>query len=321
MADRVDPLERVTNLLAILLETRQPITLAQIGAELRGQYPEAEQAQRAAFERDKALLRAEGVPIETVTLGGDQAGQTGYWIDRSRYELGDLGLEDDERRALQLAVAAVRLGNTWGQEALWKVGSAEESASGGVAAILPSLPALAPLYEAVGTRSPARFTYRGTDRELHPYGLLGREGNWYVVGHDVGHDSMRTYRVDRIDGGVKVGDPGAFERPPDFDVRQAFPADAKQLGDSGDPATSPRALVRVAAPRARSVTAELGAGAVVERRPDGSVVVEVPCAHRAAFRSWVLGLTEHAEVLSPEAERTAVVDWLTSMAGGDSGGR
>jgi predicted DNA-binding transcriptional regulator YafY len=313
--DRVDQLERVTNLLALLLETRRPITLAQIVTELRGQYPPGESAQRAAFERDKALLRSEGVPIETETLGGDQAGQMGYWIDRSRYELGDLGLTDDERRALQMAVAAVHLGTTWGEEALWKVGTVDGAADqGGVAALLPSLPALAPLYDAVANRCEVGFTYHGEARTLWPFGLLGREGNWYVVGLDVGRGEQRTYRVDRIEGDVHVAQPGAFERPDGFDVRTAFPADAKLIG--GDPVEDRRAVVRVSAARSASVVGELGDDAVVRRHADGSVEVSVPCANRPAFRSWALGLVEHAEVLGPPEERADIVQWLESIVAG-----
>ena len=54
MTERV---ERLTNLLALLLETPEPLTLVQITSELGGQYPDSERARRAAFERDKAALR------------------------------------------------------------------------------------------------------------------------------------------------------------------------------------------------------------------------------------------------------------------------
>ncbi|NBV74074.1 MAG: hypothetical protein EBR65_03780, partial [Actinobacteria bacterium] len=62
MADRV---ERLTNLLALLLETREPVTLDVIASELGGQYPEGHDARRAAFERDKAALRDIGVEISS----------------------------------------------------------------------------------------------------------------------------------------------------------------------------------------------------------------------------------------------------------------
>ena len=60
-----DALERVTNLVALLMATRVPITLDKISSELSGQYPTGDAALRGAFERDKALLREIGVPLET----------------------------------------------------------------------------------------------------------------------------------------------------------------------------------------------------------------------------------------------------------------
>ena len=116
-----DAVERITNLVALLLETRAPLTADQIATELRGQYPAGTAALRGAFERDKALLREIGVPLEQAVLAGADAGRTAYWIDRRRYELADLELADDERAALELAVAAARLGDA--QFGLLKLGA------------------------------------------------------------------------------------------------------------------------------------------------------------------------------------------------------
>jgi predicted DNA-binding transcriptional regulator YafY len=315
-----DSLERVTNLLALLLEARAPLTLDQIASDLTGQYPASDAARRAAFERDKALLRGEGVPIDTEVLGGDQAGQTAYRIDRSRYEL-DLQLADDERRALQVALAAVRFAGdagglagddgVWSESALWKVGAEPGGDAGrGLEASLPAIAGLSPLHAAVVGRSVVTFAYRGKRRTLDPWGLLAREGFWYVVGFDHDAAEQRTYRVDRIDGNVTVGDAATHERPVGFDVRQAFPADAKQMG--GGSAT---ALVAVDGARARAAILELGDDAVRERRADGSFVLEVPCSNAMAFRSWVLGFGDHAVVLEPAEQRQAIVEWLTAVVG------
>lgn len=315
-----DSLERVTNLLALLLEARGPLTLEQIAHDLADQYPAAENARRAAFERDKALLRNEGVPIETEVLTGDRAGQTAYRIDRARYEL-DLELEPDERRALQVALAAVRFAGdsgglaagdgVWSESALWKVGADpdDDTDAGHVpAASLPAVAGLAPLHAAVSSAATVTFVYRERARTLDPWGLLAREGFWYVVGFDHGAGEQRTYRVDRIEGAVTIGEAATHRRPADFDVRHAFPADPKRMG--GGTAT---ALVAIDAARAGVAVRELGDDAVRERRPDGTVVVEVPCANPLAFRSWVLGFAEHAEVLSPAEQRAAIVEWLSSI--------
>lgn len=318
----VDRVERLTNLLALLLETREPLSLVQIGAELAGQYPAGEHARRQAFERDKAALRAIGVPIETETLGGSRAGVVVYRIDRARYDL-DLELAPDETRALQMAFAAVRsaggAGIAAGEEALWKLGGERVDGETVVTAMVPELPALPVLRDAAARRAPVRFGYHGRRRDLDPYGLLLRDGFWYVFGRDHGHDAQRTYRVDRIEGDVAVAGPdGAFSPPAGFDPRAAFPVDAKRFGlpddggsDDAGPAT---AEVRVSADRAVLVERELGTERVV-RREAGGIVVAVPCANLWAFGSWVLGLGEHAEVLSPPAVRQAFVERLRAGAG------
>jgi predicted DNA-binding transcriptional regulator YafY len=168
---------------------------------------------------------------------------------------------------------------------------------------------------AVATRAPIEFTYRGERRTLDPWGLLLRGGFWYVIGHDHARGERRTFRVDRFDGGadaVHVGEPGSFERPPSFDPRTAFPADPKQIGHRAD--EDVEALVCVDPVRAAAVERELGADRVVERRSDGSIVVTVPAGNLTAFRSWVLGLLDHAAVESPPAIREHIVDWLRSVA-------
>lgn len=303
-----DPLERITNLLALLLETRVPLTLQQIGDRLGEVYPEAENNRRQTFERDKALLRSEGVPIEQTVLGGDAAGQTAYWIDRNRYELGDFGLTDDERGALQLAVATVHLGTDWGEQAIWKLGGGAGAGRSELEASLPSLPALPQLFQAARDRSSATFTYRALARRLDPYSLLARNGLWYVVGLDREKAEVRTYRVDRIEGGIELGEPGEFVRPEGFDPQSVFPSDSKKIGGQDD-----LALVRVSAQVAPRVEAEVGADAVRERHADGSLTVEVPCASPLAFRLWVVELLEHAEVLAPPAVRAEFVAWLEAI--------
>ncbi len=309
MADRV---ERLTNLLALLLETPRPLSLVEIAGELGAQYPDKESARRGAFERDKSALRAIGVPIDQEYVeGGPYAGQTRYWIDRSRYELADLQLEPDEMRALQVAVAATRTGSSSGQEALWKLGSGAVDDHAAVVATLPAIPALPVLREAVAGRTVVRLHYRGAERDLEPWGLLLRQGFWYVIGRDRLRAEQRTFRVDRIEGDVALVSGETFERPPNFDPRAAFPSDPKLIGADADV----DAVVRIDAARAPATERELGADRVVARGDDGSIDVRVPCGNRAAFRSWVLGFMEHAEVVEPADVRRDMIEWLERVAG------
>ena len=46
------------------------------------------------------------------------------------------------------------------------------------------------------------FAGEQSDRELSPYGLVVHAGRWYLAAHDHGREALRTFRVDRMDGGV-----------------------------------------------------------------------------------------------------------------------
>ncbi len=318
-----DRLERLTNLLALLLETPQPLSLVQIANELDGQYAADERNRRAQFERDKAALRSIGVPIETTMVdGGTHAGQTRYRIDRAAYELADLDLDAAEMRALQLAVAAVHTGSSAGDEAIRKLGGSPIGTPVAVSAVVPDRAELPELRVAIAQRSTIEFGYRGATRRVDPWGLLLRGGFWYVVGFDHDRQAKRTFRVDRLDQRrpmFTLGEAGAYDRPDDFDPRDAFPADPKRIGHAADDDVD--ALVHIDRPRASGVVGELGDHRVEQRNDDGSVVVRVPAANRDAFLSWVLGLAQHAEVLGPPDLRAAVIDALDAVIAAGASGR
>ncbi len=65
----LDRHERLTDLVLVLLHARRPLTLDEIAREVPG-YPESHDARRQAFERDKRLLRDEGVTVVTEPVTG-----------------------------------------------------------------------------------------------------------------------------------------------------------------------------------------------------------------------------------------------------------
>lgn len=305
MADRV---ERLTNLLALLLETRRPLTLHEIASELEGQYPDAGQARRATFERDKAALREIGVEISTETFGGDRAGEMGYRIERSSFELPDLGLTDDEVRALQVALAATRPDSAIGEEALLKLGGVGGGVGGPIRMHLPELPALPILRSAVAQRHPVLFRYSGNIRKVEPWGLLLRDGFWYVVGFDQDRGARRTFRVDRCEGEVAIDSAIVFEPPADGDVGAALPTNPLLLGD--ELAAEREAVVHIAARRAWLVEREIGSERILVRHDDGSITIRLPFTNEDALRSWVLGFLDDAELLEPVDVRDRLIEWL-----------
>ena len=53
----------------------------------------------------------------------------------------------------------------------------------------------------------------------------------------------------------------------------------------------------------------------MQRHDDGSIEVTVPATNLDAFRSWVLGLVDHAVVIGPPEVRSYVVNWLRGASG------
>ncbi|HEC08428.1 MAG TPA: WYL domain-containing protein [Acidimicrobiales bacterium] len=304
-----DPVERITELLMILLETPVPLTLAEIG-ERSGLYESGDESSRKRFERDKRTLRELGVPIETTIEEGD-AGASRYRIRPEDYFLADLDLTPAETVALQMAVSAVRMEVDWDEQAVLKLGGTRGVAAP-LVADLPAPESLPVLFEAMTTHRPTRFRYSGRDREVALYGVLYRYGHWYATGADRGDgDRVKAFRVDRIEGAARVGEGETYRIPEGFDPGSVLQSDALLLGSGGE--TVARVLLdHTVAPTV--LRARAGTGPA-NRQADGSVVIDVPVRNRGAFRSWLLGLGTHAEVLEPAELRADIVGWLTSMVG------
>ncbi|MCU1488747.1 MAG: pafB [Acidimicrobiaceae bacterium] len=327
MATRPSRLERITNLFLALLETPRPLSLREIGLAVAG-YPSEPGALRQAFERDKRTLREEGVPIAVERVDGEE--QVGYRILPEEYYLPDLGLGDDEREALTFALAAVRLEGDLGGGAIAKLapGAVPELPP---VAVLPALPALAVLQEAIRTRAVARFGYHGKKRAVQGHGLVFRLGAWYLVGRDgSAGDELRTFRVDRIEDSPELGEPGAYE-PPEGRAELRF---APWLGQDGGAGRDEVSDGNSAADDHESSTTEvdldvdvrelayakalLGERALVQRSDDGSARFRFPVADEEAFLAWILGRGDAVEVVAPAALRERVIAAFEQLAGTDA---
>jgi len=305
----VHRLERLINLVAALLDAERPLAVEELRERLPG-YAEDRATFRRAFERDKETLRELGVPIVLEPVAAAEPGVEGYRIPKEAYYLRDPDLAPDELAALHLAASAVRLEGANGVEALWKLGG--EVSEGGPAPALAALPGaahLATVFAAISSRRRVTFAYRGRPRSVAPYRLSFRNGHWYLVAGQDGSDEERSYRLDRIESGVTaVGADGAFEPRP-------APGSRPQPWELGaeEPLT---ARLLVDADQAGWAVGHVGRQAVEEWRADGSVVLAVGVSNRDAFRSFVLGFLDHAEVLGPAELRDDMVWWLEALCRG-----
>ena len=300
-------LERLINLVAALLDADRPRSRAHLQQVVPGYGGEPESARRA-FERDKDALRAMGIPlvVEPLDLTAPERGD-GYRIPREQYQLPDPGLAPDELAALHLAASTVRLGGAASGEAIWKLGGVPDAAGGqGVVADLPGDEHLAKLFQAVSERRRVRFSYRGEERSIDPFRLSFSSGHWYLDGHDHHRGGERRFRVDRVESAPELGQAGSFEPP------ARLGPTSRQPWEMGDEERI-EGLLLVDADQADWAVASAGSSAVRERRPDGSVVLALSVANRDAFRSFVLGFLDHAEVVAPEELRADTVSWLEDL--------
>ena len=315
----VDRLERLINLVIALRETRRPLTVDAINERVAGYEGDRTDAWRRMFERDKADLRDLGVPLRTERV--DRFDETlGYRIDPADYDLPDITFEPAELTALALAVQLTGLGDEAapGLDKL-AVGADLPGTTRGVGRLPLELGLDAPnrgtLTDALLERRRVRFAYRRpadvgeatTTRRVEPHALLHHRGRWYLRGHDLDRGALRTFRLDRIEGTVRLtGEAGAFVIPDEApDPREVVPGadldpvDAVVLADAE--------IAWTVARRAR------GAGEAADRPGWRRFTIRV--TDPDSFVSWVLDQGPAIEVVQPADLRARVITHLQGLLG------
>jgi proteasome accessory factor B len=298
--------ERLINLTAYLLNVTRPVTAKEIQQTIPG-YSQSWEAFQRTFERDKDDLREMGVPLELVSDPFEL--EHTYRIPKERYYLPDLKLQDDEIAALWLAAGLLRLPDPGAARAalLRLAGDApaeddRATLSWLVADLGLSEPALPKAFHAVAERKRVTFPYPrkeggSKERTLDPYGLVHRRGAWYLVGRDHDSDEVRSFRLERMVGDLRLVDPSVpgnqYLIPQGFRPEAALETPPFVQGETSMIARvrfDPSAVWRV----------ERGFPWLdLKNEDDGSAAAEVPVTEINGFISWVLLFGEAAEVLSP----------------------
>jgi proteasome accessory factor B len=317
--DAVEPLERLLNLVGLLLETTTPLTFDQIRATLEGYQGDNLESVKRKFERDKDMLRAYGVPLEMTGTDVWDVEQ-GYIIPKDRYYLPEISFTPEEITALYLAARSGTETTDVAQGVRKLLYGAEggllTGAAGGPLAVEGDTghDRLMTAARAASERRAVRFGYRtsqgaGSDREVDAFGVVFRGGHWYLVGHDRGRDAIRAFRLSRLTS--NLADIGEGAAPPEgfraIDHVEAGPWNATD-GERGLVAFSPAA----------AVLAEASAPGALRRsvREDGWVVLSIPAAHVEDLALLVLGYGPEAEAIEPPALRASVIEHLRVAVGG-----
>jgi proteasome accessory factor B len=309
--------ERLLNLVICLLSTRSWLTKEQIRAAVP-QYAECATAEAfdRMFERDKEDLRELGIPIVTGSHSAWFEDEQGYRIDRGSYALPDVPFTAEELAVLGLASRVWQQASLAGPaaRALVKlkalgVETDEESLVGVEPRVRAAEPAFEPLYAATRDRAPVTFAYHSRDgepttRRLEPWVLTSRGGHWYVVGYDRDRQARRSFRLSRIEGGVRrIGPAGAYQVPADLDA-------ADLIAPAPEPRDDRTAVLRVRAGRA--VLLRQRALDTEPAPEDGWDLVRVAIRDVTELAREIAGYGPDVVALEPLDLRSAVVRVLSA---------
>lgn len=315
--DAMPPLERLLNLVGLLLDAGRPLTFEQIRETLEAYGGDNVDSAKRKFERDKDILREYGVPLVMASTDVWEVEQ-GYTIRKEDYYLPEIDFTPEEITALFLAAqgeterTAVAQGVRkllYGADGGVLLGSAAGPLVAGPDTGSDRLLATA---DAADAHRRVRFGYRSaqgatTERTVDAYAVVYRGGHWYLVGHDAERDDVRAFRLSRVT--TDVLDVGEGNRAPEgFDPGSHVAAGPWVAGGDhpAQVAFSPEAAVLA--------SSQFPGATTRSTRDDGWIVVEIPSIADDLLAALVLQYGPDAEVVEPPTLRDIVVGRLREAA-------
>jgi proteasome accessory factor BC len=252
MSHDTDKLIRQLSLVAFLMAERRPLTARDVKGNVEGYSEMSDEAFARRFYSDRAELVSLGVPLHSQR--DEFTGEELYTLRSEQYFLPALELTNDELAALQTCLYLLEGKFAYAEPlrlalqnlALGRPGFADAPSETAVRVEVldpdysPEMPGrLSKLEAAISKQRTVRFLYRTmatgeeSERSLNPYGLYTDNGGWYVVGHDLDREDIRTFRVSRIRGEIRFATRRErdFRPPADFDVEAFRGRPPWQIGD------------------------------------------------------------------------------------------
>src|SRR5256886_2373321 len=254
MSHDTDKLIRQLSLVAFLMAERRPLTARDIKSNVEGYQEMSDEAFARRFYSDRAELVALGVPLDSQR--DEFTGEELYTLRSERYFLPELELDDEELAALQTCFYLLEGRFAYAEPlrlalqnlALGRSAGALEAAPTGTAVRVevrdpdysPELQGrLGKLEGAIAKQRTVRSKYwsiyrdEEEERTLNPYALLPENGSWYVIGHDLDRDDIRTFRVSRIRSDIRFATRRErdFRLPAEFDIELYRGRTDWQVGD------------------------------------------------------------------------------------------
>jgi proteasome accessory factor BC len=324
MSHDTDKLIRQLSLVAFLMAERRPLTARDVKGNVEGYSEMSDEAFARRFYSDRAELLALGVPLDSQR--DEFTGEELYTLRKERYFLRELSLEDEELAALQtglyllegnfayaeplrLALQNLALGRPGFEHPPTETADRVEIRDVDYSPETPGR--LAKLENAISKQRTIKFNYRAImrdeerERTIDPYALLLDGGRWYVIGRDHDREAIRTFRVSRIRGDIRLATRRErdFRLPEDFDVESYRGRANWQIGDIAG-----EARIEVAGDTAWWVERVYGRAGRIE---DGAFVTDY--ASLAALARWILRQDGRAVPQSPPDLRRTVKTALQNV--------
>ena len=234
--------ERLINLTLALLSSKRYLAKSEIFNNVAG-YSGSPETMERMFERDKDELRNLGIQIEVRALDPLFEDDQGYLIDSDTFQINPNDFSQEEIFLLTMAA------NLWHGSALQKDSKAAllkiQSLDGLVATNTVASPVIEDnedskklllIFDAVERFITLEFEYKGTIRQVKPYGIYTRSGFWYLAAQE--NDLVKSFKVVRIGQTIRATSKAqGFAKPYEFKL-SAF------LKDINAPTTS-KAEVRI----------------------------------------------------------------------------
>jgi proteasome accessory factor C len=249
-----DKLIRQLSLVAFLMAERRPLTARDIKSNVEGYQEMSDEAFARRFYSDRAELVQLGVPLDSQR--DEFTGEELYTLRSERYFLPELELDDEELAALQTCFFLLEGRFAYAEPLRLALQNLTLGRDAGSLAAQPTSTAvrvevrdpdyspeiqgrLGKLEGAISKQRTVKFRYwsiykdEEEERTLNPYALLPENGSWYVIGHDLDRNDIRTFRVSRIRSDIRFATRRErdFRLPPEFDVEQYRGRAEWQFGD------------------------------------------------------------------------------------------
>ena len=318
MAKDTEKLIRQLSLISYLMAERRPVTALDIKRDVEGYSGMNEDAFARRFYADRAELESLRIPLTVEKPLDGVAEQENYSLRPENFHLPAIEFSDSELAALATALSLLdgefayaeplRLALqqiTWGRPSPLAAPDQRGVALGITASAggHELSQCLAKIETAIFRHKTITFDYYTMERDelgprtVDPYHLLFRGGQFYLLGYAHEREALRVFRLSRIRGKVAYATKAEhdFRRPADFDPRAYANLAAWQFGEIAGTAE-----IRIAERVAWLLERHFGRyGEIRPIEGSGDRLFFTEYASDRQLISWVLGLGENAQVLSP----------------------